>query len=227
MGASNALMAYRLYARQATGVPMQLLAYMALVSKDADADPWFGMGHQALALHALRRPEPIQEKDIKAVERGISRLLQIGAIVTDRPAAPRRDGPKTVRYRLQLRHGPAVVPRKPGDDASKERPPKSVQDVPRKTSERPPDTGKTSPGIRGTEEYEETGGAIGGRENLGRRPRQLSARAGASDGQEQSSTRTTIRPSGPACTSCGAELDPDGSCFICRTSPRRAVRTMV
>ncbi|WP_146607413.1 hypothetical protein [Spongiactinospora gelatinilytica] len=45
-----------------------------------------------------------------------------------------------------------------------------------------------------------------------------SARAGA---REDPISTDTPRAAGPACDTCGAALDPDGTCFVCRTVPRR------
>lgn len=102
MGASNVVAAYQQWAGQVPPLAMQLLAFMAVVSRDDDERPWFGQGHEALALHALGRPAPIGESDLRAVRRGITALLDAGAIEPDRRAAARRDGPSTVRYRLRL-----------------------------------------------------------------------------------------------------------------------------
>jgi hypothetical protein len=125
MGASNVLAAYSLYAGKVPPQSMVLLAYMAAVSKDSDANPWFGMGHQALAQFALGRPAPAGRADIKAVERSIAPLVAVGAIATARRAAPRGEGPKTVRYLLNLRVAPRIsgddcpdIPLKPGDESA-------------------------------------------------------------------------------------------------------------
>jgi len=105
MGASNVIAAYRKYAGVVPHPSMVLLAYMAAVSIDADAEPWYGEGHEALARMALGRGRhaKLERKDIKAVERAIQPLRDCGAITTDRPAASRASGPSTVRYRLHLK----------------------------------------------------------------------------------------------------------------------------
>ncbi len=151
MGAMNVLAAYAKYSGKVPPLSMVLLAYMAVVSMDSDSHPWFGRGHKALAEHALGRAAPIEEADVRAVERAIAPLLKVGAIFVDRRAAPRGDGVNTVRYRLNLR---SDVPRKPWD----ERPTETVRDVPRFPAERPTESDETPHGNRGTEEYEETGG---------------------------------------------------------------------
>ncbi|WP_431895818.1 hypothetical protein [Micromonospora haikouensis] len=155
MGASNVLAAYALYAGKVPATSMQLLAYMAAVSKDDDARPWFGRGHYALAEFALGRGKtgPITRADIKAVERAIGPLAAEGAISTDRKASVRRDGAHTVRYRLHLTTPHA--PRKTGDDTESQdppRPPENGHHVPRNSSPRPPETVLTSPENRVTEE---------------------------------------------------------------------------
>lgn len=101
MGATNALKAYLLYAGKVPPLSMQILAYMALVSIDADAEPWYSQGHASLAEFALGRPGAT-EADIRAVERAITPLLQIKAISTDRPAARRKRGSWTAKYRLHI-----------------------------------------------------------------------------------------------------------------------------
>ena len=102
MGATNALRAYAVYAGKVPPLSMQILGYMALVSKDADANPWYGAGDEALALFALGRPEPITESDLKAVQRAKTPLIKAGAITTERHPARRKNAPSTARYRLHL-----------------------------------------------------------------------------------------------------------------------------
>ncbi|MFV2172392.1 hypothetical protein ACFHW2_11580 [Actinomadura sp. LOL_016] len=163
MGALNVKRAYAAFAGKVPPLSMQLLAYMAVVSLDGDAEPWFGQGHRVLAEEALGRPAPAEEKDVRAVERAIGPLLKAGAIVADRRPAPRRDAPGTVRYRLILPR--SVVPRNPVDvearggdvprKPSDERPTESGGDVPRFPAERPTECDGTSHGNRGTEEKEE------------------------------------------------------------------------
>ena len=76
MGASNVLAAYAKWAGKVPPTSMQLLVYMAAVSKDSDRRPWFGQGHQALAQHALGRPAPTRGADIAAVERALAPLAK-------------------------------------------------------------------------------------------------------------------------------------------------------
>src|SRR5690606_29808992 len=101
MGASNVLAAYTAWAGKVPATSMQLLAYMAAVSLDSDPEPWFGMGHEALAVHALGHREPT-DAALRAVRRAIAPLRRAGAISVARRSAPRRGGASTVRYRLHL-----------------------------------------------------------------------------------------------------------------------------
>ena len=103
MGASNAMRAYLLYAGKVPATSMQVLAYMALVSKDADEHPWYSQGHEALAQFALgRRENDITDSDLKSVQRALRPLFDAKAITLERRGAMRRGAPSTARYRLEL-----------------------------------------------------------------------------------------------------------------------------
>lgn len=102
MGARNVLRAYALFAGKVPPLSMQLLGYMATVSKDADESPWFSQGNEALAVFAFGRRQPITESDLKSVQRALRPLFEAKAITQDRAPAPRRDAPSTARYRLEL-----------------------------------------------------------------------------------------------------------------------------
>jgi hypothetical protein len=101
MGATNAIAAYRRYAGKVPGLSLAVLVYMALVSKDKDAWPWFTLGQHAIAEHALGRPDP-QDADLRAVQRAIGPLIDAEAVTVDRAGAARSDGNTTARYRLNL-----------------------------------------------------------------------------------------------------------------------------
>src|SRR5688572_13969544 len=122
---------------------MQVFIYMALVAKDKDEEPWFGMGHDALAQLALRRPPG--RPGVKAVERAIGPLFDEGAITVVRRAAQRSTGPNTVKYRLHLdapaenRQKRRNFPRKPGEVSPAE-PRRKITHFPRKPA-------LTSPGF--------------------------------------------------------------------------------
>jgi hypothetical protein len=133
MGGANVAAAYQIYAGKVPATSMQVLLYMALVSKDADPHPWFSKGREALAQLALGRPAPFDRADARAVERAVEPLLAIGAIETDRRASVRRDGSSTARYRLNL--DPAHAPRKAvgvKGDRDPHRPTETVTHAPRK-----------------------------------------------------------------------------------------------
>lgn len=107
MGASNVAAAFHTYARvlRDHDKAMRLLVFMANVARDDDPRPWFGMGHAALAEHALGRDTEDGEvgaSDLRAVRRAVTTLLKVGAITVDRPPNGRRADHKTVRYRLHL-----------------------------------------------------------------------------------------------------------------------------
>ncbi|MFD0851096.1 hypothetical protein ACFQ07_02610, partial [Actinomadura adrarensis] len=174
MGALNVKAAYAAYAGKVPSTAMVVLVYMALVSKDSDAEPWFGQGHEALAEHALGRVPPFELKDIRAVERAIKSLVDVGAIVVDRRSAPRSGAPRTVRYRLML---PRAVTqrnvvgdaggdaeRAPGaeEDATRnplgDHPTETVRDTTRKTFNHHTKNVQTPNENRVPEEEEETGG---------------------------------------------------------------------
>lgn len=109
MGAINAMAAFDTYAGLVPPTSLLVLIRMALVSKDSDREPWFSEGHKALARAALGRGRhaEVDETDLKAVQRAMRPLHEVGAITTDRPASVRRDDGSTARYLLHLKtpHG--------------------------------------------------------------------------------------------------------------------------
>lgn len=103
MGAGNVLRAYLLFAGKVPATSMQVLTYMAVVSKDADEHPWYSQGHEAIAQFALgRREGEITDSDLKAVQRAIRPLFDAKAITLERRGSKRRSAPSTARYRLEL-----------------------------------------------------------------------------------------------------------------------------
>lgn len=114
MGASNALRVYAAWG----GLPPkshQVLVYMALVSIDGDAEPWYGLGHDDIGRRALNLDVPdaeAAEADPKAakaraealrkVRRHMTPLHRRGAIETTRKATFGHRGPAPARYRLYL-----------------------------------------------------------------------------------------------------------------------------
>jgi len=167
MGASNAQAAFALYASKVTAKPLLVLVYMALVSKDADAEPWWSQGHEILAENAMGR-DPLQltgdekadalaiEAMRRAVERTITPLFDVGAITVARHSSGRPGNPIHVRYRLWLVH-PApdekrrVENRSAPDEKCRARTPSTR----RKTSEHPTKNVRTPDEKRRAKEYEE------------------------------------------------------------------------
>jgi hypothetical protein len=101
MGARNVAAAYQRWAGKVPGTSMQILVYMALVSKDSDDWPWYGQGQASLAEMAMGRPNP-GRADLRAVQRAMTPLLDAGAVTVDRAGAARNDGNSTARYRLNI-----------------------------------------------------------------------------------------------------------------------------
>lgn len=95
------LAAYRRWAGRVPPMSMQVLAYMAVVSKDKDAWPWFRQGQEALAEFAMGRANPT-EVDRRAVTRAMSPLLAVGAITVDLAATYRTSENSHARYRLNI-----------------------------------------------------------------------------------------------------------------------------
>jgi hypothetical protein len=168
MGAGNVALAFQIYAGKVPPTSMQVLLYMALVSKDADANPWFSKGREAIAELALGRTMPFDRSDARAVERAIEPLLAVGAISTDRKASVRRDGDSTARYRLNLSitdaprkswaEKRAHAPRKTSGEkaaAKDSRPTKSAPHAPRNSSSRPTVSVLTPHENRGPEDKED------------------------------------------------------------------------
>jgi hypothetical protein len=113
VGASNALAAFRLYAAKVPPLSMNALAYMALISLDADAEPWWRQGTDALAVMALGRDELVETGDSKedararkamehACERVLKPLFAAGAITTTVRSSGHPDRARYAKYRLWL-----------------------------------------------------------------------------------------------------------------------------
>lgn len=217
MGASNVAAAFRLYAGRVPPLSMQLLTYMALVSRDDDDRPWYGQGHEALALFALGRPAPATRADIAAVERGISPLLTIGAIEADRRASVRRNGPSTVRYRLRIVAAePASIDEPPVDNPVRDhnghsaRPTDSVTHVPRNPCSRPTESVTTPHGNRGTEEPRGTRRSEEEENQLDHQSKSPPQPAEPANTEEETPIDDSV------CPGCGVILDPDR---VCRHRP--------
>jgi hypothetical protein len=145
---------------------MQVLVYMAVVSKDADAWPWFGLGQAALAELALGRENP-DATDLRAVQRAMAPLLDAGAVTVDRAGSARSDGNSTARYRLNLTDQADEARRKWADTPDGKRrvrdtrlkgshPTKNGNDTRRFSSAHPTESDRTPDGNRRTKEKEKT-----------------------------------------------------------------------
>ena len=99
MGASNAVRVYATWGHLADR-PLRVLTYMALVARDNDAAPWFGQGHEALAVFALSLTP--DDAGLRAVRRAVTALHDAGAIETVRRATFGKRGTSHVQYRLWL-----------------------------------------------------------------------------------------------------------------------------
>lgn len=113
MGAANALRAYHGWRGSALkDRSMRLLIYMALIARDHDAEPWYGLGHADLAVMALGlelpadngNPQDRAKRDavLRKVRRHITPLLEAGAIEVKHRATYGALGAKHVVYRLHL-----------------------------------------------------------------------------------------------------------------------------
>jgi hypothetical protein len=102
VGAANVLAAFKLYAGKVPPTSLNVLAYMAAVALDKDAEPRFWEGHAILAIRCLGSVEPVSEADLRGVRRAITPLFTAGAITVDRHSTGHRGKAVTVRYRLWL-----------------------------------------------------------------------------------------------------------------------------
>jgi hypothetical protein len=103
MGASNVLAAHRLYAGKVPPMSLAVLAYIAAVSLDKDAEPSWWEGHDILAVRCFGYAEPVTRSDLRAVERAVTSLFRAGAITSVRHSGQSGNGKVwTARYRLWL-----------------------------------------------------------------------------------------------------------------------------
>ena len=119
MGAANAMAAFATYGAKVGDQAMRVLVYMCLVARDGDAEPWFGLGHEALSEMALGTPVPDRVADpkgheaaLRAVRRAITSLQAAGAIRTAERARFGTQLARHVRYRLYPAEPAAQVDRK-------------------------------------------------------------------------------------------------------------------
>lgn len=133
MGAANAMRAYATYGSIVGDRALRALVYMALVSADGDAEPWFGLGAEALSELAFGRKVPSQDEDrkgreaaLRMVGRVVEDLKEVGAIRLSEHARYGVHRATATRYRLYLDrpcpdgyvkspHGNTTPPRRPSD----------------------------------------------------------------------------------------------------------------
>jgi hypothetical protein len=148
MGARNALDAYKLYAGKVPPTALNVLVYMALVALDRDGAPSWWEGHEILAIRCFARSEPITKSDLRAVERAITPLFDVGAITVARHSSGNPGKTITVRYRLWLVTPAPDEKRRVGNERTR-----------RKVVPHPTKSGSAPDEKRRTKEYEETRGA--------------------------------------------------------------------
>jgi hypothetical protein len=156
MGSSNALAAFRLYGGKVPPTSLNLLAYMALVSVDKDAEPWWSQGHEMLAIQVLGEPEPVTDAALRAVRRGITPLFEAGAITAARRSSGHGGRVIQVRYRLWLTC-PAPDGNRPVHNGATPDGNRPIRNggVGRKVVERRTKSGQAQDGNRPPNEYEE------------------------------------------------------------------------
>jgi hypothetical protein len=110
--------------------PFRILNYMALRARDDDQEPWFGLGHEVLAVKVLGlkmserttvRGQQDHDMQLRRVRRAITQLIKEIAIETRDHAFYTRHGASHVVYRLYL-DGPGLS-RPPGLPQLPEHPP--------------------------------------------------------------------------------------------------------
>ena len=109
MGASNVIRVYAAYGADKGDHALRVFVYMALIAMDGDAEPWFGLGHEALSELALGRKVPDKDEDpaeheaaLRSVRRAITELQAKGAIRTSERARFGSQRAQNARYRLYL-----------------------------------------------------------------------------------------------------------------------------
>ena len=170
MGASNALLVYRVYGSAVGDRALRLLTYMALVSRDRDSEPWCQIGHEALSEFALGHPLPDEQKAreqaLRIVRRAMTQLADAGAVRTIKRATFGRRGVSPARYRLYLT-GPCPESRPKSVHRSKNDPsppvrnrPVAVASIGHSMTVHRSLNGRPQVTERPTKEEEETRGAI-------------------------------------------------------------------
>jgi hypothetical protein len=112
MGYRNVARVYNGWGGALPGEALATLAYMALHSRDEDQDPWYGLGHEDLAVHRfglkmLDEGDKKRDNQMRHVRRHITTLLDKRAIETKKRATYGLLGTRHVVYRLYL-DGPGI-----------------------------------------------------------------------------------------------------------------------
>ncbi|CNE44904.1 Uncharacterised protein [Mycobacterium tuberculosis] len=214
----------------------RILMRMAVTALDHEKDGrpaclYFG-GREPLA-RALRRPFPEgdSEKAKKArkniygdVRRAIKELVEEGAVeIVDTGKYVQVGHRQTYRLHLTVPH---TAGRGPNPASGRgQNPPSGRDDSPPQGGDTPPPkekggtTGGAKSGGDGRSGHGPTGGAHARESAEQTRERTKSELLGVIDAQAASSAQDKPqRPPAPVCD-CGTVLDPDGSCFVCRTAP--------
>ena len=220
MGAQNVGLVYARWGAL-NHAPFRVLAYMALRSLDSGNPPIYYAGRDEIAMALGRQipePGPDFERSRKAdwamAKKVVRELTQAGAIILNTPAST---GQNAV-YELNIRGIDKSYPQGTGGTSS---PPSGGTSgnrlvVPQVSTG---GTSGTPLGVQGVL------GVVVRTDGEGDQQAAGSARASAEETQESSSELKDAPKSaaipGPDCTGCGTLLDPDGSCFVCRTPGKR------
>lgn len=230
LGATNVKLAYAHWGDLAHA-PFRLLAYMALVCKDGDA-PRYWAGWESLAVGLGRMVPPESDDEtvkaerraaLKGVTKVIGTLKDCGALRIITAAAPGKHAVYELRLHRRTVHphgGPLPVD-DPVDNPGTVPPEGAASETERCTlrgTNGAPSGGRMVPPEgapeeeRGRIEEEITTGPTHGAGPTRARPR---------DDDHPSPSPPANSRASPECPECGAALDPDGTCFACRT-PRTA-----
>lgn len=175
------LLVQQAWAGRVNPVAMLVLIRMAVTSVDSHAEPFYSRGHEDLARFALGRDGELTAADLRAVQRAVHELRDVGAIyVMRRSSGERKDGPKTAKYGIRTAPATGEVTRRfltpsPDEKRRVSRPTFFDADTRRKTSGR---------GVR--EELRTTEGGVQGVELL--RP-QPPTRVGTADDETERALR--------------------------------------
>jgi hypothetical protein len=158
VGSSNVLRVYHSWSHL-DDRPFRLLAYMALRARDHDAEPWYGAGHEELAMIALglaMATDRERDAGFRAVRRAFTALHKARALKTIRHARPG----KQASYRLFL-DGPTQDGERPVNNPAETAGRRTLSDlweaanVGRSATERRTVSDRTQDAHRPTEEEEE------------------------------------------------------------------------